>query len=118
MSFRPRYILAEEAEQRIVALYRKEKGDAAEIFNTAVDACQSIILDMYDNSSEDVAPVKHGRWIVVSDGYGNGDATAHICECSECKDTIWVYKKATRRWNYCPNCGAKMDLGGEAHEQN
>lgn len=54
-------------------------------------------------------PVKHGRWIVVSDGYGNGDAAAHICECSECKDTIWVYKKATRRWNYCPNCGAKMD---------
>ena len=64
-------------------------------------------------------PVKHGRWIAVSDGYGNGDATAHICECSECKDTIWVYKKATRRWNYCPNCGAKMDAEeGEGHEQN
>ena len=62
-------------------------------------------------------PVKHGRWIVVSDGYGNGDATAHICECSECKDTIWVYKKATRRWNYCPNCGAKMNTEeGEPHE--
>jgi hypothetical protein len=57
MSFKPRYILAEEAEERIVALYRKEKGDAAEIFNTAVDACQNIILDMYDNSSENVVPV-------------------------------------------------------------
>lgn len=57
MSFKPRYILAQEAEERIVALFRKERGDAAEIFNTAIDACQSIILDMYDNSSEDVIPV-------------------------------------------------------------
>lgn len=51
---------------------------------------------------------KTGKWIVVSDGYGNGEATACICECSECKDTIWVYKKADRKWNYCPNCGADM----------
>ena len=52
---------------------------------------------------------KHGRWITVSDGYGNGVATASICECSLCKDTIWVYKNDKRKWNYCPNCGAKMD---------
>ena len=57
MSFKPRYILAQEAEERIVALFRKERGDAAEIFNTAIDACQNIILDMYDNSSEDVATI-------------------------------------------------------------
>lgn len=61
MSFKPRYILAEEAEERIVALFRKERGDAAEIFNTAIDACQSIILDMYDNSSRDVVPVVRCR---------------------------------------------------------
>lgn len=71
---------------------------------------KQVTVDLLENlPSAEVVPVKHGRWIVVSDGYGNGDATAHICECSECKDTIWVYKKATRRWNYCPNCGAKME---------
>jgi len=48
---------------------------------------------------------KSGKWQVVSDGYGDG---AYICECSECKDTVWVYKNADRKWNYCPNCGAKM----------
>ena len=52
---------------------------------------------------------KKGKWKVVSDGYGNGEATACICECSECKDTIWVYKKADRKWNFCPNCGAEME---------
>lgn len=55
MSFK--YIKAEEAEERIVALWRKEKGAYADTFNTAIDACQTIILDMYDNSSRDVVPV-------------------------------------------------------------
>lgn len=57
MSFKPRYIKAQEAEERIVALWRKEKGVYADTFNTAIDACQTIILDMYDNSSQDVVPV-------------------------------------------------------------
>ena len=55
------------------------------------------------------AEQKKGKWEIVSDGYGNGEATACICECSECKDTIWVYKKADRKWNFCPNCGAEME---------
>ena len=49
---------------------------------------------------------KEGHWTVVSDGYGD---SAYICECSECKDTVWVYKDADRKWNYCPNCGARME---------
>ena len=48
---------------------------------------------------------KTGHWKVVSDGYGDN---AYICECSECKDTVWVYKDAERKWNYCPNCGTRM----------
>lgn len=65
MSFKPRYIKAQEAEERIVALWRKEKGVYADTFNTAIDACQTIILDMYDNSSQDVVEVvrcKDCRW--------------------------------------------------------
>jgi len=49
---------------------------------------------------------KIGHWNIVSDGYGEN---AYICECSECKDTVWVYKNVERKWNYCPNCGAKME---------
>jgi len=33
----------------------------------------------------------------------------YIGECSNCKDTVWIYKDDKRRWKYCPNCGAKMD---------
>lgn len=62
---------------------------------------------------DSISPVKSqepktGKWKVVSDGYGDN---AYICECSECKDTVWVYKVADRKWNYCPNCGAKMKEG-------
>lgn len=48
---------------------------------------------------------RKGHWEVVSDGYSDN---AYICECSECKDTVWIYKDADRKWNYCPNCGADM----------
>lgn len=53
---------------------------------------------------------RKGHWEVVSDGYSDN---AYICECSECKDTVWVYKDADRKWNYCPNCGADMREGEE-----
>lgn len=56
--------------------------------------------------SADVEPVRHGHWKVVNDGYGG---EAYICECSECEDTVWVYRNTDRKWNYCPNCGARMD---------
>lgn len=87
--------------QELVSLFRKDYEGKYAITNwEQLDAMLSRVT---------IHPVKHGRWKVVSDDYGNGEATAHICECSECKDTIWVYKKARRRWNYCPNCGARMD---------
>ena len=47
------------------------------------------------NPSADVAPVRHARW----KSYGK-----NLGECSECGEIVSV------RSNYCPNCGAKMDL--------
>ena len=43
----------------------------------------------------DVAPVRHARW----KRYGK-----NLGECSECGEIVSV------RSNYCPNCGAKMNL--------
>lgn len=54
----------------------------------------------------DAKEVKHGHWIEVQRIHEK-DHTA-ICECSLCGDTVWVYD-GQRAWNYCPNCGAKMD---------
>ena len=46
----------------------------------------------------DVAPVRHGRWAeTVTDGF-------LFVSCSACG-----FKTGRIDYNYCPNCGAKMD---------
>ena len=47
-------------------------------------------------------PVKHGRWELRHVGHG------HYWECSNCHTNPCIY--VTKDTNYCPNCGAKMDL--------
>ena len=44
----------------------------------------------------DVAPVRHGKWLHRKNG---------VAYCSECE--IDAVEDGTE---YCPNCGAKMDL--------
>ena len=55
----------------------------------------------------DVAPVRHGRW-VKQDKYAFGT----FYDCSICDNRIL---DTGRSWNYCPNCGAKMD--GSSNEE-
>ena len=58
--------------------------------------------------SAEVAPVKHGQWIGSGDGYANGELVYDMWECSECGyDADGADEEPN--WNYCPNCGARMD---------
>lgn len=58
---------------------------------------------IFDTPAADVAPVAHGRWEEIRDPYG--------------MLTGWIHKECGREVkcadNYCPNCGAKMDLATE-----
>lgn len=47
----------------------------------------------------DVKPVVHAYWI--KNNYDNVDGT--IYKCSNCNTEFF------NAWNYCPDCGAKMD---------
>lgn len=50
----------------------------------------------------DAVEVVHGEWIVC------GDGKYVPLMCSACgKTTFWYHAQTA---NYCPNCGAKMDL--------
>ena len=61
-------------------------------------------LDYIDSEpAADVAPVRHGRW-VEKEKYTFGI----MYECSLCENRIL---DNGHTWNYCPNCGAKMDGG-------
>ena len=51
----------------------------------------------------DAVEVVHGQWV--------SDKAAILFRCSVCETQIstdWDYDDLI--WNYCPNCGAKMDL--------
>ena len=57
-----------------------------------------------------IDPVKHGRWETVCN-----EDTAYIklYRCSCCKDDFLLDEgeiEENGEYNYCPNCGARMDL--------
>ena len=49
-------------------------------------------------------PVKHGRWI------NNLEEAWQAFNCSICDESTDDTCMGKPRANYCPNCGAKMDL--------
>lgn len=54
-------------------------------------------------------PVKHGRWVKK---WHDNSLIGH--EYEECPDCGCIISDTEKFWdcNYCPNCGAKMDLEG------
>ena len=76
------------------------------------DGCSAKNLQsISDMPAADVAPVRHGRWIPLTECANEG------VYCSICKKKVWksdyaqCSKKSRNKLesNYCPNCGAKMD---------
>ena len=71
-----------------------------------VEGCFSEMISAYDVimlPAADVAPVRHGRWGTHSDR-----PDSLICSVCNCGFDMWKHDPH----NYCPNCGAKMDLEG------
>lgn len=53
-----------------------------------------------DAPTIDAEPVRHGHWI------GKPIAGYGTVRCSACGN---VFSENNGKWNYCPDCGAKMD---------
>ena len=66
--------------------YVEEEGDLA-----------VTVEDILKIPAADVRPVVRGKWITVM---------YHLYECSECGA---AYQDVGYGFNYCPNCGARMD---------
>lgn len=61
-----------------------------------------VLSELIDNApTVDAEPVRHGYWV---------EAKYPLFTCSECGAT---YQDTGYGYNYCPNCGAKMDLEKE-----
>lgn len=69
------------------------------------------VLDaIHTSPAADVAPVVHGRWILIAE-----NSTGLIYYCSSCEKYInpnendVAHGRAKEKPDYCPNCGARMD---------
>ena len=57
----------------------------------------------------DVAPVRHGIWISLTD-CSNAGAYCSVCQKKVYKEDYAICNRKNKlRSDYCPNCGAKMD---------
>lgn len=70
-------------------------------------------IDVYVENmpAADVQPVKHGCWEEVTDYGGWGDTNYR---CSVCDEEWYLEdcKPNDNNMNFCPRCGARMDLNG------
>lgn len=68
------------------------------------------ILSIVRNAIEKLpsAEPKKGKWIGEGDGYADGYMVYDLWYCSNCD---YCYEGDEEPdWNYCPNCGAKMEV--------
>ncbi len=80
-----------------------------EIPNVGVVYPQTRVEEMIGElPATDVAPVRHGHWIIPTKISGRAFDIPH---CSACDG---VPCGADKNTNFCPNCGAKMDLEVES----
>lgn len=91
-----------EAAVKVAEKYGLANGSALGRHTGLADCIASEIADI---PAADVDPVVHGRW-VEKEKYTFGI----MYDCSLCENRILDNGYP---WNYCPNCGAKMDLEEE-----
>lgn len=94
-----RYIDAEILKESLVEQRDYKTPNLTELINEAMTSAFRIAIREVDLvPTADVEEVKHGQWIICSDGY--------YPYCSNCK----TEPKSRILTKYCPDCGAKMDL--------
>ena len=79
-----------------------KREDATQITQKRLDVV-SAYIDICKLPAADVAPVVHGKWI-----YKKEWGRLITNECSVCKQILTTQNGELM--NYCPHCGAKMDL--------
>lgn len=69
----------------------------------------SVVYDVDAMPTLDVAPVRHGRWVLLDECYNEG------VYCSACHKKVYkkCYANQKIKSKFCPHCGAKMDGGAE-----
>lgn len=96
--------MSKEYIERVALIDKMSKLKTGGIFT---EVFKKVVLEIISNQpTADVQEVRHGKWIYVDGDLGWAD-----CKCSECgyTDTDSFEDCTECFYNFCPNCGAKMD---------
>ena len=97
----------EENISRQAAIDAIENTDC-ELSSDSWDELTDAIMSLpSEQPTVDVVEVKHGYFIGTEfDGYADGYPVFYEWKCSECG---CIFEDEEPTYNYCPQCGAKMD---------
>ena len=100
--------MADEYIRREDALRAVQRQRGANRSPAQNEMLNRIKTDIIRAPAADVAPVVHEKWLL-----DRWPSWPHR-ECSRCKIMIPITKEVPDQyWQYCPNCGARMDGGNE-----
>lgn len=96
-----------------VRFLRDSKVPETGAFSKGINKGLNIALSALGNEEifphVDAVEVVHGEWSTIEDDYCGLTAL----QCSECNQEYWFEDEPPIKiYNYCPNCGAKMDGDG------
>lgn len=98
----PEYIEKETAINAINALRDSKEGETGAVLEKSF-AWAAASRKVEQIPAADVAPVVHGRW---EHGSSQCDPFCEVWQCSYCG----AEDENGMCYNFCPNCGTKMDL--------
>ena len=88
------------ADSTLMGMTKKEIIEQLRIAEHNFKAMEETVNQQAENFKKLLAEErKHGHWI------GKPIAGYSMVRCSVC----FAFANNIERWNYCPNCGAKMD---------
>ena len=87
-------------------IYRKcfEANDERNVWNLQI-RYKILEKTLRDAPTIDAVPVRHGKWIWKGK---DGDSRFMCSECKS-KEHVPTCMGVPNIWEYCPNCGARMD---------
>ena len=101
------YIDRDKLKKQLAMMRRRLDIDEENDLNLGLQATDILddVVDEIDYIADaDVQEVKHGKWERREEYHG-------YLGCSECHNAFimreWVQNG---KWNYCPTCGARMEL--------
>ena len=101
------YVDRDKLKKQLAMMRRRLDIDEENDLNLGLQATDILddVVDEIDYIADtDVWEVKHGRWERREEYHG-------YLGCSECHN-VYIMREWVQngKWNYCPSCGAKMEL--------